>query len=562
MNPERLLQNFDRLIDTPDAVLRLRRFILDLAVRGKLVEQNPEDEPAAELLRRIEAEKKQSFSSSDKKTQPLDEAQIPFAIPDNWHWVTLSKVTKRIHYGYTASADHNKSAVRLLRITDIQGNRVDWNSVPGCDIADSTVTQYELAPRDILIARTGGTIGKTFLVEDVPVKAVFASYLIRVIPSDGVSEYFLKRYMESPLYWNQLYEESKGTGQPNVNGKALGNLSIPIPPLTEQHRIVAKVDELMKLCDELEETQAKREKRRDRLVAATLHGLNNGSPDSKAREHLPFKNSTRFYFNHLPHLTTRPEHIQQLRQTILNLAVRGKLVPQDPKDEPAVEMLARVHEWRAEAVRKKLIRDPRKPLKTIDLSESPYELPDGWAWARLGEIIYIQSGDGLTSENMKGGAIPVYGGNGINGYHDTFNIEEPTIVIGRVGYYCGSIHVTPAKAWVTDNAFITKYCSQEFFQNFLVLLLKGTNLKENENATAQPVISGSKIYPIVVGIPPLAEQHRIVENVDELMALCDEMEGRINTNTTTSRKFLEATLQETLNGQNELQQGVVLQACI
>jgi type I restriction enzyme S subunit len=282
--------------------------------------------------------------------------------------------------------------------------------------------------------------------------------------------------------------------------------------------------------------------------------MNNGDHDSEENENYSFEESTRFYFNHLPRLTTRPEHIQQLRQTILSLAARGKLVPQDQKAEPASEMLARVREWRAEAVRKKLIRDPRKPLKPIDLNESPYELPDGWAWARLGEIIYIQSGDGLTAEKMKGGNIPVYGGNGINGYHDTFNIEEPTIVIGRVGYYCGSIHVTPTKAWVTDNAFITKYCSKEIFQDFLVLLLKGTNLKENEKATAQPVISGSKIYPIVVGIPPLSEQHKIVVKVDELMALCEEIEDRISETTTIRRQFLEATLQEAINTPGELKQ--------
>ncbi len=351
---------------------------------------------------------------------------------------------------------------------------------------------------------------------------------------------------------SQLETLGAGSTFVAINRKHLATFQVPLPPLPEQHRIVAKVDELMALCDELEAAQTKRGRRRDRLVAATLYGLNNGETDLEAKEKFPFEESARFYFNHLPRLTTRPEHVQQLRQTILNLAVRGNLVPQNPKDEPASEMLARVREWRAEAVRKKLIRDPRKPLKTIALNESPYELPDGWAWARLGEVIYIQSGDGLTAENMKGGNIPVYGGNGINGYHDTFNIEEPTIVIGRVGYYCGSIHVTPAKAWVTDNAFITKYCSQEIFQDFLVLLLKGTNLKENENATAQPVISGSKIYPIVVGIPPLAEQHQIVSKVDELMALCDELEARIITAATIRRQFLEATLQGAFNGSAQL----------
>ncbi|MCE2484154.1 MAG: hypothetical protein J4F42_01475, partial [Desulfurellaceae bacterium] len=111
----------------------------------------------------------------------------------------------------------------------------------------------------------------------------------------------------------------------------------------------------------------------------------------------------------------------------------------------------------------------------------------GWAFARLGEIIYIQSGDGLTTANMKDGPIPVFGGNGINGYHAQNNVDQPTVVIGRVGYYCGSIHVTPANAWVTDNAFITHFSQDEIYLRFLVLLLNGTNLKEDENATAQPV---------------------------------------------------------------------------
>jgi type I restriction enzyme S subunit len=321
---------------------------------------------------------------------------------------------------------------------------------------------------------------------------------------------------------------------------------IPFPPLAEQHRIVAKVDELMALCDKLEAAQAKREKRRDRLVAATLHSLNNGNTSPASGTRPTFKDSARFYLNHLPRLTTRPEHIHQLRQTILNLAVRGKLVPQEFEDEPASALLERVAEWRAEAIRNRLIRSPRKPLKTICTGEMPYALPEGWAWARLGEVVYIQSGDGLTAAGMKEGAIPVYGGNGVTGYHNAFNVEEPTVVIGRVGYHCGSVHVTPKRAWVTDNAFITRFCSHEIFLKFLVLLLKGTNLKENENATAQPVISGSKIYPIVVGIPPLSEQHRMVAKMEALMAQCDNLENRLAITATTHKEFLGAALQEAL----------------
>ena len=158
----------------------------------------------------------------------------------------------------------------MLRITDIQNNRVDWPSVPGCQIESDEAEKYLLSANDILIARTGGTIGKSFIVPDAPVKSVFASYLIRVTPPQSMAARYLKTSLESPLYWSQLRQMSAGTGQPNVNGQALGRLEIPLPPLAEQKRIVAKVDELMALCDRLEARQQDRASRHAALVRASL----------------------------------------------------------------------------------------------------------------------------------------------------------------------------------------------------------------------------------------------------------------------------------------------------
>jgi type I restriction enzyme, S subunit len=275
MNPDRLLRYFDRIIDVPDAMPQLRRFILDLAVRAKLVEQNPGDEPASELLGRIKKEKAQIGRTGklfQPRRVPLQHGEdLPCVVPTNWEWCRLSDLSLRIHYGFTASADFGLQEVRLLRITDIQNNTVNWESVPGCQITDKEVEQYLLADGDVLIARTGGTIGKSFLVKNIPVKAVFASYLIRVQGSHAINERYLKLFLESSVYWNQLNDGARGAGQPKVNGQTLGNMAVSLPPLAEQYRIVAKVDELMALCDELEAQLTTSASARSGLLEALLH---------------------------------------------------------------------------------------------------------------------------------------------------------------------------------------------------------------------------------------------------------------------------------------------------
>lgn len=237
------------------------------------------------------------------------------------------------------------------------------------------------------------------------------------------------------------------------------------------------------------------------------------------------------------------EGIARLRELILKFALEGKLTIQDSNEEPAIELLKRIDQQ----------RDYKIPSFILDTSNifSPYTLPLGWEWVRLQRIIQISSGDSLTTSQMNNdGNIPVFGGNGINGYHDKANISKPTIVIGRVGFYCGSIHITPTKAWVTDNAFITTFSEENIDLNFLSWLLKGTNLKENESATAQPVISGRKIYPIIVGLPPLEEQKRIVAKVNELMALCDKLE-EVQTNNLSTHHHLVKSLLATLTQAND-----------
>jgi len=209
----------------------LRGQILQEAIQGKLVPQLAEEGVAEQI--------------------GVAPDEVPFEIPESWKWCHMKGITQKIHYGFTASAA-NAGNAKLLRITDIQDGRVNWDTVPFCDVPEKKLASCKLGESDVVIARTGGTIGKSFLLTDVSDVAVFASYLIRLIPcAEVVNPKYLMVFLNSPEYWKQLKAMSQGTGQPNVNAKSLSTLLLPLPPLDEQARIVAKVEELLKHVDAL-----------------------------------------------------------------------------------------------------------------------------------------------------------------------------------------------------------------------------------------------------------------------------------------------------------------------
>ena len=179
----------------------------------------------------------------------------------------------------------SRRCLSSLRITDIQDNSVDWFSVPGCEIGEKALPQFKLEKGDILVARTGGTIGKSFLVQDVPGAVVFASYLIRVQGSHEIYDRYLKLFLESPTYWIQLQDGSRGAGQPNVNGQTLGKMLVSLPPLAEQHRIVDKADELMACCDQLGASLATGNDTRRRLLDALLYEALEEPPEAFKGHH-------------------------------------------------------------------------------------------------------------------------------------------------------------------------------------------------------------------------------------------------------------------------------------
>lgn len=232
----------------------MKKSILQYAIQGKLVEQRAEEGTGEELYQQIQTEKQHLIAEKKiKKEKPLaeiSEDEIPFDVPESWKWVRWGNLSFSIQYGYNAPAKQ-AGRIKMVRISDIQNGKVIWDSVPFCDIRDEDLSTYLLAENDILFARTGGTVGKSYIVKEIPEEAIYAGYLIRTRYSDMLCPEYLYYFMQTHLYWIQLRNGTIATAQPNCNGQTLSKMILPLPPLAEQKRIVAKIEELLPLCERL-----------------------------------------------------------------------------------------------------------------------------------------------------------------------------------------------------------------------------------------------------------------------------------------------------------------------
>ena len=226
----------------------LKNKIIDAGIRGKLTEQLPEDGDAETLYTQIQEEKARLIKEGKiKKEKPLPditEGEIPFEIPKNWKWVRLGDLSERIQYGYNAPAKQ-VGRIKMVRISDIHDGKVRWDEVPYCDIDDKDIKDYLLKENDILFARTGGTVGKSYIVSEIKEDAIYAGYLIRTSYSSGIYAVYMKYFMESTLYWKQLQNGTIATAQPNCNGKTLAKMMVPFPPYDEQKRISNQISRVL-----------------------------------------------------------------------------------------------------------------------------------------------------------------------------------------------------------------------------------------------------------------------------------------------------------------------------
>ena len=446
----------------------------------------------------------------------IDE-EIPFDVPQGWEWERWGNIAQTIQYGYNAPAlEHG--VIKMVRISDIQENCVLWDNVPYCLIDENDIDTYLLKVNDILFARTGGTVGKSFLVEEVPEKAIYAGYLIRTRYSSLLNPRYMKSFMESQLYWEQLKNGTIATAQPNCNGKTLAKMLLPIPPTKEQNRIVKKLTQLSSFLDN--------------------YGL--------CQDRLNLLNE---------------EIKEQLKKSILQEAIQGKLVPQLAEEGTAQDLLEQIKKEKLNLVKEGKLKksalatsvifrgDDNKyweksgdSIVCID-EEIPFGIPSSWSWCRLGNIASVKGGkripvgEKLTTENtghmyirvadMKENTVKTddihYISESIYQKIKSYTISTEDLYITVAGTI-GSIGEIPK---VFDNANLTENADKIVFRGickkFLMYCLLSnfvqSQIKKCTTKVGQPKLAIVRIEDLLIPLPPIKEQYRIVHKIEQTASI-------------------------------------------
>ena len=532
-----LSEHLPLLASAPEGIKKLRGLILELAVRGKLVPQDPDDEPASELLKRIAAGRSRlELDGTIKKSKPLlsvSKSDGPFVLPESWGWVRLGTVLEMINGRAFKPTDWLTSGLPIVRIQNLNKLAAPFNY---CD--PTTVDErHRLCSGDFLISWSGtpGTSFGAFIWERGD--AALNQHIFRcLLVGDGFSKDFLKLGINSQLEV-LIAQAQGGVGLQHVTKGTLEALALPLPPLAEQHRIVAKVDELMALCDRLETEQSDAEIAHARLVETLLGTLTQSADADELGA------NWQLLVGHFDTLFTTDASLNALKQTVLQLAVMGKLVPQEPIDEPAVVLLNQISIERARLERNGL-RKKTKELLPVGEEEKSFTLPQCWEWTRLGSISLTSTGKTPATSNADfyGGAIPFIGPGqltidgrllppekwlSVKGMKETPLADAGDVLMVCIGGSIGKCVITDrelafnqqincAKALLMSSEYLFAAMKTEGFQRAVLAASSGS---------ATPIINGSKWAELVVPLPPLAEQHRIVAKVDELMALCDRLKA-------------------------------------
>ncbi|WP_447877553.1 restriction endonuclease subunit S [Serratia fonticola] len=552
-------------------IKKLRELILELAVRGKLVPQDPNDEPASELLKRIAAEKAELVKLGKiKKQKPLPEIsedEKPFELPVGWKWVRLGELSDAVTGNAFKTSEYTDAGVFVLRVTNINPdgtiNLADKKFIP----QKLAVTKYEnfsLEQGDILLVMVGGSLGKIGIVNHECLPALLNQNMWKMVKTESLNHDFFI-YGLKFININQL----------NVTHSTHGHLAqgdylskcFPLAPANEQNKIVEKVISLMSLCDQLEQQSLISLDAHQQLVETLLATLT----DSQNAEEIT--ECWARISQHFDTLFTTKASIDALKQTILQLAVMGKLVPQDPNDEPASELLKRIEQKKTQLVKEGKIKK-QKPLPPISDEEKPFELPKGWEWCKFGLLSEFINGDRGTNYPNKN----EYVDSGIP-WINTGHIEKDgTLSVSDMNYItqkkfdelrggkiqCGDLvyclrgatfgktsFVTPYKIGAIASSlmiirpFITQFGL--FFYNYLTSPFGKSQVFRFDNGSAQPNLSANSVMLYAFPCPPLDEQFRIYNKVQELFGICESLKTNIQSAQQTQLHLADALTDAALN---------------
>ncbi len=560
MTIDLLLANFDRLADAPNGIPKLRELIFQLAVRGKLVPQDPNDEPASELLKRIRIEKQRLIADGEiRKPKPLpliDPDEIRYVLPRNWEWARLGEWGD---WGAGATPNRSRSEYFDGEIPWFKSGELgDSEQLRDSEehVTDLALQECSLRvdrPGDVLIAMYGATIGKLAVLE---VKATTNQAVCACTSFPGIFNRYL--FLVLRAYRPEFTRKGAGGAQPNISKVKIVNTPAALPSLAEQKRIVAKVDELRALCNKLEAKQQAKRTKQIALNRASLHALT--QPDGTSLAAAWHRVRDQF-----DNLYSVPETVTELRQTILQLAVMGRLVPQDPNDEPASEILKRIKAEKEQLIKKGRIRKTKAP-QTINPDLLPWELPQGWTWSRTADMLLsVSDGDHQPPPRSNDGVPFLVIGNVSSGaldfaetryvpraYYDQLDpIRVPrtgdvlytvtgsygiTVVVDTEEEFCVQRHIAILK--------VPSLISPKFISTWLNSPLAIEQAAAGATGTAQKTVALGTLRNLQLPLPPLAEQKRIVAKVNKLMALCDDLETELTQAQRDADNLLSAIVYE------------------
>ena len=456
---------FDCIITNKNTTMdtkALRQKILDLAIHGKLVPQDPNDEPASVLLERIKAEKERlikegKIKRSKKSAKSSDTPHYPYLLPNGWEWCNLEDIVCELKYG-TSEKSLSVGKIAVLRMGNITNvGTIDYSNLVYSS-NNEDIKLYSLEKDDLLFNRTNSSewVGKTAIYKKEQ-PAIYAGYLIRIRPILIFSDY-LNTVMNSSYYRNWCYNvKTDAVNQSNINAQKLSQLMIPIPPLKEQERIVVEVAKWISLIDTIK----------------------------NSKEDLQ---------------TT----IKQAKSKILNLAIHGKLVPQDPNDEPAIELLKRIN-----------------PDFTPCDNGHYTQLPEGWAICKMKQITSITNGKSQKNVETLNGIYPIYGSGGVIGRANQYLCIAGSTIIGRKGTINNPIFVEE-HFWNVDTAFGLK-ANDAILDKYLYYFCLSFDFSKLDKSTAMPSLTKTSIGNVLIPIPPYKEQERIVAKIDMVLDTMNEI---------------------------------------